>query len=154
MRRLISLLLAGVVQLPVQAAGVLKLSHSEITLGGPEPAGLLEAENVGDSPLYLEVTQQLIKTPVTQPEVRTHIGDVPAPTLLVSPQRLVLGPGQKQVLNLNELRQPRQQKIWRVTFRPREKFQVYAIGEVVTQVPLSVSVGYGVVIYQRGSGVE
>lgn len=134
------------------AAGVLRLSHSEITVGGPERSGRLEAENTGDSPLYLDVTQQKIQTPLTTPEVRIPVGEVPSPSLLVSPQRLILGPGQKRVLEVRVLRAPKQRQIWRITFRPRENFAAQGVDEKGTRVPLSVSIGYGVVIYQQGTG--
>lgn len=153
MRMLIGLLLACCA-LSIgtgHTAGVLRLSHSEITLGGPERSGRLEAENIGDSPLYLDVTQQKVQTPLTVPEVRIPVGEVPSPSLLVSPMRMVLGPGQKQVLDLRVLRQPQRRQIWRITFRPRENFTAEARNDEGTIVPLSVSIGYGVVIYQQGT---
>lgn len=134
-----------------QAAGVLRLAHSEITLGGKGPEGKLEAENVGDSTLYLTVTQEMVQTPLTAPEVRIPVGEVSSPALLVSPQRLILGPGQKRLLEVRVLRQPQQRKIWRITFRPHENFAAQGVDEKGTRVPLSVSIGYGVVIYQQGT---
>ncbi|WP_456311377.1 hypothetical protein [Serratia proteamaculans] len=134
-----------------QAAGILRLSNTEITLGGAEPAARLEAENIGDSPLYLDVIQEQVQTPLTRPEVRLSLGALPSPSLLVSPVKLVLGPGQKRVLNVNVLRIPQQRKIWRVTFRPRENISVSTEDNSEQRlVPFSVNIGYGVVIYQLG----
>lgn len=150
--RLVPLLLLGyLLANSAHAVGVLRLSNSEITIGGPEPAGRLEAENVGDSPLYLDITQELVQLPVTNPEIRIPLGHIDFPSLLVSPPRLVLRPGQKQVLNVKVLRQPKRRKIWRVTFRPRENISVQGQSDAGPLVPLSVSIGYGVVIYQQGS---
>lgn len=131
-----------------QAAGVLRLSQSKITLGGPEHVGKLTVKNVGDSPLYLDITQELVQTPLTNPEVRSPVGEVVSPSLLISPMRLMLGPQQQREISVKELRKPEQRQIWRVTFRPREHISVQGVTSDNTQVPLSVSVGYGVVVYQ------
>lgn len=135
----------------LRAAGVLRLTHNVITLGGAQPVAKLEAENTGDSPLYLDIIQEQVQSRPGQPEIRRPIGEIPAPSLLVNPLRLVLRPGQKRVLEVTELHKPRQPQIWRVTFRPRERYQVQRGGESHGEMPLLVSVGYGAVIYQRGS---
>jgi len=149
--RIMTMLLYAIAFLPlggVKAAGVLNLSHTEITLGGNEHPGRLEAENTGDSTLYLTVSQELVQTPLSTPEVRIPVGELESPTLLVSPQKLILGPGQKRVLDVRVLRLPRSRKIWRITFRPRERLTVQGHSHEGVEAPLSVSVGYGVVIYQ------
>ncbi|QGU89364.1 hypothetical protein [Erwinia sorbitola] len=135
-----------------QAAGILRLTNTEIIVGGTLPPAKLEIENIGNSALYLDVTQELVQTPLTVPEVRLSVGEVPSPSLLISPVKLVLGPGQKRVLNVKVLRIPQQRKIWRVTFRPREKIVISASDEEERAVaPVSISIGYGVVIYQPGA---
>jgi len=136
-----------------QAAGVLRISLSEMTLGGPDRVGKLMVKNTGDSPLYLDITQEQVQTPLTDPEVRVPVGDVAAPSLLISPMRLALGPQQEREINVKELRKPAQRKIWRVTFRPRENISVQGVTTENTLVPLAVSIGYGVVIYQLGASV-
>ncbi|KQN60294.1 hypothetical protein [Erwinia sp. Leaf53] len=154
MNRLLILLAALSAALPVtgaRAAGVLRLAHSAISVEGTRPAEKLEVENTGDSPLYLEVSQEWVQVPLGQPEVRLPVGNVPNPSLLVNPPRLVLRPGQKRLLDVTVVRQPREQQIWRVTFRPRERHRVQPIGDPRAQAPILISVGYGVVIYQRGS---
>lgn len=154
MNRLPLLLTLLFVSLPlatVQAAGVLKLAHSVITVGGPQPAEKLEVENTGDTPLYLEVSQEWVQMPPGQPETRLPVGNVPNPSLLVNPPRMVLRPGQKRVLDVSVVHQPCEQQIWRVTFRPRERHRVLPDGQQPSQAPLLVSVGYGAVIYQQGS---
>lgn len=133
------------------AAGVLRLNHTSVTIGSEFHRLQLEAENVGDSALYLDVTQELVQLPLTEPEVRIPLGEIPSPSLLVSPARLTLGPGQKRAMNLTVLRIPQRRKIWRVTFRPHENISVSARGEPEgRQVPFALSIGYGVVIYQQG----
>lgn len=151
MRPLIMLLWvsASVFMPGAEAAGVLRLAHSVITLGGAERSGKLAVENVGDSPLYLDITQEQVQMPLTHPEVRIPVGDVTDPSLLISPPRLILAPGQKRIMNVVVLHEPQQRKIWRITFRPRERFLISS-AENPTEVPLSVSIAYGVVIYQMG----
>ncbi|RQT80797.1 hypothetical protein [Burkholderia cepacia] len=130
------------------AAGILKLSRAELTLTPDKPPGELWAENVGDSPLYLDVTQQLVTNPGQSPECLVPVTDVPQPALLVVPGRLVLAPGQKYQVMLKELATPAQAQVWRVTFRPRELLVVDTGSASGTQAPLVVSIGYGVVVYQ------
>nr|WP_230958636.1 hypothetical protein [Burkholderia territorii] len=136
--------------MPADAAGILKLSRTEMTLAPGKPVGELWAENTGDSPLYLDVTQQLVANPGEMPERLVPVGEVPQPGLLVTPGRLALAPGQKYRMSLKELRGPFETQVWRVTFRPRERVIVDAGQADGAPAPLIVSVGYGVVIYQVG----
>ena len=89
------------------AAGVLKLSHAEIWLRGDGRTSRLYAENAGDTTLYLDVEQRLLRNPGEQPEELTPIGEVRNPTLLVAPVRLALAPGQRAPITLKELARPR-----------------------------------------------
>lgn len=130
------------------AAGILKLSRTELTLSPDKPVPELWAENVGDTPLYLDVTQQLVTNPGERPERLLPVSEAPSPTLLVSPTRLALAPGQKYRVMLKELGTPTRAQVWRLTFRPRERIVVDAVDISGTQAPLVISVGYGVVIYQ------
>ena len=130
------------------AAGVLKLSTPELRLVPDQRQGALYALNTGDSPLYLDVEQALVLNPGEQPEQLQAISEVPKPGLLVTPTRLALAPGQKYRMNIKTLGTPASDQVWRVTFRPRENVIVQAQGPEGVSAPLSVSVGYGVVIYQ------
>ena len=58
------------------------------------------AENAGDTTLYLDVEQRLLRNPGEQPEELTPIGEVRNPTLLVAPVRLALAPGQRAPITL------------------------------------------------------
>ncbi|WP_082146171.1 hypothetical protein [Burkholderia pyrrocinia] len=136
------------------AAGILKLSRTELTLSPDKPVPELWAENVGDTPLYLDVTQQLVTNPGESPERLLPVAEAPSPTLLVSPNRLTLAPGQKYRVMLKEFGTPTQTKVWRVTFRPRERIVVEMRAADGAPAPLFVSVGYGVVIYQLGSQAQ
>ncbi|WP_175762875.1 hypothetical protein [Burkholderia ambifaria] len=131
------------------AAGVLKLSRTEVMFEPEKPAPELYVENVGDTPLYLDIEQHLLTKPGESPEHLVPVGDVARPTLLVVPGRLALAPGQKYRVGLKELAVPSQTQVWRVTFRPNERIAVDAGQSEGAPAPLFVNVGYGVVIYQR-----
>jgi len=130
------------------AAGVLKLSRTELTFSPDKPLSELWAENVGDTPLYLDVTQHLVANPGQSPEHLVPVEEVTRPALLAQPNRLRLSPGQKYRMTLKVLDTPRQAQVWRLTFRPRERIAVDAGDMQGGPAPLFISVGYGVVIYQ------
>ena len=133
------------------AAGALKLSTTELRLVPDQRQGALYTQNTGDSPLYLDVEQALVLNPAEKPEQLLDISQVPNPGLLVTPNRLVLAPGQKYRMNIKTLVTPANNQVWRVTFRPRENVIVQAQVAEGVSAPLSVSVGYGVVIYQNSA---
>jgi len=130
---------------PVMAVGVLSLSRTELTLEPGKSAPELHVENTGDTPLYLDVEQKLLLNPGQAPERLVPIQEVERPSLLVTPGRLVLAPGQKRRMVLQEIETPTRTQVWRVTFRPRERLHIES---EVLSAPLVVSVGYGVVVYQ------
>ncbi|ALX14383.1 hypothetical protein P350_22815 [Burkholderia cepacia JBK9] len=136
------------------AAGVLKLSRVELTLEPGRPPGELYVENVGDTPLYLDVEQHLLTNPGEAPERRVPIAEVARPSLLVLPGRLSLAPGQRYRMVLKELSVPSRPQVWRVTFRPNERVRVEGGERKGAAAPLFVKIGYGVVIYQRATGKE
>ncbi|EKS9798739.1 MULTISPECIES: hypothetical protein [Burkholderia] len=130
------------------AAGMLNLSRTEMTIAPDQPPGELWVENKGDTPLYLDVTQQLVTNPGQLPEHLVPVEEVPQPTLLILPNRLVLSPGQKYRMALKALSKPDRALVWRVTFRPRERIAVDGDHGGEAAAPLFVSIGYGAVIYQ------
>ncbi|GAB7538905.1 hypothetical protein BGC_51290 [Burkholderia sp. 3C] len=134
------------------AAGALKLSRTELTVKPDGTASPLWVENTGDSPLYLDVTQQRVANPGQVPERLEPVEEVQRPSLLVLPGRLALAPGQRYGIVLKALAVPQRTQVWRVTFRPRERIVVDGGRDGDTAAPLFVSVGYGVVIYQLQGG--
>lgn len=133
------------------AAGALKLSRTEMTIAPGKPVGELSVENTGDTPLYLNVEQHLVKNPGEKPERLVPVSEVMRPSLLVSPDRLALAPGQRYRMRVKELGTPSQSQVWRVTLRPKKRIVVEAAQPEAVPGPLFVSVGYGVVIYHLNS---
>lgn len=130
------------------AAGILHLPRAELRLEPGKPPGELLAENRGDSPLYLDVEQQLLLNPGSKPEVLTPVGETEQPSLLVTPNRLILAPGQKYRMNLRILNQPARTQVWRITFRPRERVTLDPGEADNSAAPLVINMAYGVLIYQ------
>ncbi|MGB3433893.1 hypothetical protein [Achromobacter sp.] len=129
------------------AAGSLHLPRAELRLEPGKAAGELLAENRGDSPLYLDVEQQLLLNPGSTPEILVPVGETEQPGLLVTPNRLILAPGQEYRMNMRVLSTPARTQVWRITFRPRERVIVNP-GEVDGSAPLILNMAYGVLIYQ------
>ncbi|KVD59805.1 hypothetical protein WI89_29745 [Burkholderia ubonensis] len=130
------------------AAGILKLSRTELTVAPGKPVGTLRVENTGDTPLYLDVEQHLVANPGETPERLVPVSEVRRPSLLVLPNRLSLAPGQTYQMVVKELSTPSKPHVWRVTFRPRERILVETSQHEKALAPLFIRVGYGAVIYQ------
>lgn len=129
------------------AAGSLHLPRAELRLEPGRAPGELLAENRGNSPLYLDVEQQLLLNPGSTPEMLVPVGETEQPGLLVTPNRLILAPGQKYRMNLRILSTPTRTQVWRITFRPRERVILNG-GEADGSAPLIINMAYGVLIYQ------
>jgi P pilus assembly chaperone PapD len=104
----------------------------------------VEITNTGDEILYVSIEPAEIVNP-GRPEERRVAS--PNPTelgLLVSPNRLVLGPGERKVVRLSLLERPADRdRIYRVTVKP-------VIGEIVArQSGLKLVVGYDVLVIAR-----
>lgn len=130
------------------AAGILKLSRTELTVAPGKPVGTLRVENTGDTPLYLDVEQHLVANPGETQERLLPVSEVERPSLLVLPNRLALAPGQTYQMVVKELSTPSKPHVWRVTFRPRERILVETSQHEKLLTPLFIRVGYGAVIYQ------
>jgi len=135
------------------AAGILHLPRAELRLESDKVPGELLAENRGESPLYLDVEQQLLLNPGSTPEVLVPVGKTEQPSLLVTPNRLILAPGQKYRMNLRILNAPSRTQVWRVTFRPRERVILHP-AEADESAPLIINMAYGVLIYQIGEHAQ
>lgn len=105
-------MLAALCCTSIVAVGILKLSRTEMMLAPDKPVPVLWAENVGDTPLYFDVTQQLIMNPGQSPERLVPVTDVVRPALLVSSNRVTSVPGQKYRVMLQEFETPSQALVW------------------------------------------
>ncbi|MGS1007219.1 hypothetical protein [Achromobacter anxifer] len=136
------------------AAGILHLPRAELRLEPGKAPGELLAENRGDSPLYLDVEQQLLLNPGSMPEVLVPVGETEQPGLLVTPNRLIVAPGQKYRMNLRILNPPARTQVWRITFRPRERVILDPGAADNSAAPLIINMAYGVLIYQIAESAQ
>ena len=104
----------------------------------------IEITNAGDEILYVSVEPSEIIDPGAAGERRVTDPDPRALGLLVSPNRLALGPGERKLLRFSLLDRPvGRDRIYRVAIQP-------AVGELsATRSALKVVVGYDVLVIAR-----
>jgi P pilus assembly chaperone PapD len=104
----------------------------------------IEITNSGAEILYVSVEAAEIIDPGEASERRVSHPDPRALGLLVSPNRLALGPGERKILRFSLLQRPvGRDRIYRVAIKP-------AVGELTaTRSALKVMVGYDVLVIAR-----
>jgi hypothetical protein len=104
----------------------------------------IEVANSGNEILYVSIEPAEIVNPGRADERRITNPNPKELGLLISPGRLVLGPGERKVVRLSLLERPKDRdRIYRVTIKP-------VIGEIVAQQSaLKVVVGYDVLVIAR-----
>jgi P pilus assembly chaperone PapD len=104
----------------------------------------IEVANSGDEILYVGIEPAEILNPGRADERRVPNPNPRELGLLISPNRLVLGPGERKVVRFSLLERPADRdRIYRVTIKP-------VIGEIVArQSALKVVVGYDVLVIAR-----
>ena len=142
-------LLVAAFLLIMQAQAQVKLSDFFVDLNSEEPANAIYATNQGTETLYLKIQIAEVLNPgEPEPELRHH----PDPRelgLLVSPQRLVLQPGEENRIRLVALAKPSVDKFYKVTVVP-------VTGDLSTdaEVGVKIMVGYSAWAWIRPEGAE
>jgi P pilus assembly chaperone PapD len=128
---------------PAQADMALSKVVVDFTSGRPARDDI-EIANSGDEILYVSIEPAEIVNPGGPDERRVANPNPRELGLLISPGRLVLGPGERKVVRLSLLERPKDRdRIYRVTIKP-------VIGEIVAQQSaLKVVVGYDVLVIAR-----
>ncbi|WP_414144376.1 pilus assembly protein [Burkholderia territorii] len=103
-------------------------------------------KNLGDAPLYLNISLQKVMNPGMTPEKKIDLGDLERPGLLASPDKLTLGPGQTRAVVLKSLAEPEQEALYRLYIVPVRSLQVDAAPQDKITAPMSMAVGYGVLV--------
>lgn len=129
--------------LPARADMTLSKVVVDFTSARP-PRDDIEIVNAGEDILYVTIEPAEIVDPGGENQRRVTNPDPRQLGLLVSPKRLVLGPGERKVVRLSLLERPDDRdRIYRVTIKP-------VIGELVArQNALKVVVGYDVLVIAR-----
>lgn len=107
---------------------------------------VVTVRNVGDAPLYLAITLQKVINPGIEPEQKLALSQIDHPGMLASPDKLSLGPGQSRAISLKSLAEPAVEALYRLYILPVRSMQVEDAPKGKITAPMSVSVGYGVLI--------
>lgn len=103
-------------------------------------------KNMGDAPLYLNVSVQKVTNPGMTPENKVALGDLEHPGVLASPDKLTLGPGQTRAIVLKSLSEPEQEALYRLYIVPVRSLKVDDAPQEKITAPMSVAIGYGVLV--------
>lgn len=146
MRLLTSLLLAGLASaLPASANAEMVLSQVIVDIEGHEaPRDDIEVFNSGSERLYVLAEPFEILDAGTDAETRVPLSDPGASGLLVSPQRLVLAPGERRVIRVAVTGpRPLRERVYRVAIKP-------VAGELTAEVDaVKILVGYDALVLVR-----
>ena len=101
----------------------------------------VEIENVGDDPLYIQITPKVVRNPGTELQKREPYDDPTKAGLLVSPNKLVIPPKGRKLLrfvNLNP--NPVEEHVYRVSVTP-------VVGELLAeQSGVKIVIAYEVLV--------
>lgn len=108
---------------------------------GAAPRSDVEVQNAGAETLYVEVTPSEVLAPGLPGEQRVQGRDPEERGLLVTPNRLVLEPGQRQLIRFALLSRPNEKdRVYRVTVTP-------VVGGISSsETALKVLVGYDILV--------
>ncbi|UEP51514.1 pilus assembly protein [Burkholderia ambifaria] len=103
-------------------------------------------KNMGDAPLYLSISVQKVMNPGKTPEEKQNLGELQHPGMLASPDKLTLGPNQTRSITLRSLAEPANEALYRLYIVPVRSLKVDDAPQDKITAPMSVSVGYGVLV--------
>ncbi|MDN7934349.1 pilus assembly protein [Burkholderia metallica] len=103
-------------------------------------------KNMGDAPLYLSISAQKVMNPGKTPEEKQSLGELQHPGMLASPDKLTLGPNQSRLITLRSLAEPENEELYRLYIVPVRSLKVDDAPQDKITAPMSVSVGYGVLV--------
>lgn len=130
---------------PAQAEGELMVMPARLKVfNGHEYS--VNVRNVGDAPLYLSISLQKVMNPGLEPEDKVPLSQLEHPSLLASPDKLTLGPGQSRSVSLKSLSVPVSEEMYRLYIVPVKAMQVEEVPQDKITAPMSVAVGYGVLV--------
>lgn len=108
----------------------------------------VQVSNLGNKPLYLNVTLNKIENPGQTPEKKISIGDIEKPEIMTNVAKITLGPGQRREINLVPLKEPLQENLYRLYIVPVSSMKIIGRDEKnKIDAPVTFGVGYGVLIH-------
>ncbi|KVL47670.1 pilus assembly protein [Burkholderia cepacia] len=102
--------------------------------------------NMGDEPMYLSISVKKVTNPGVAKETTVDLGDLERPGLIASPDKLTLGPNQSRQITLQSLMEVPQEELYRLYVVPVKSLKVDDAPADKITAPLSVSIGYGVLV--------
>lgn len=130
---------------PTRAEGELMVIPARLKVFNGHEYGV-NVRNVGDAPLYLAISLQKVRNPGGTPEDKVPLSELEHPSLLASPDKLTLGPGQSRSVSLKSLSAPVSEEMYRLYVIPVRSMQVEQAAQDKITAPISVAVGYGVLV--------
>lgn len=107
----------------------------------------LRLSNLGDKPLYLKLDLQRVDNPGEKPEIKSNIGDIKNPELMINATKITLGPSQKKDVVLIPLRKPTMETVYRLYIIPVSSIKIAEDkNDEKIEAPFTFGVGYGVII--------
>ncbi|MGB3433891.1 pilus assembly protein [Achromobacter sp.] len=128
-----------------QAEGELMVMPARLKVFNGHEYGV-DLRNVGDAPLYLSISLSKVTNPGLTPENKVPVNELERPSLLASADKLTLGPGQSRSVSLKSLSVPTEEEMYRLYVVPMKAMQVEDAPQDKITAPVSVAVGYGVLI--------
>lgn len=148
--RLSSFALLAALGLAAPAQAAITVSQAVVDIApGAATAQDVEVANDGDEIAYVVVEPSEIQAPGLAEEKRVAIADPAVGGLLVTPQRIILQPGERKLIRIAAIgaRQPAD-RVYRVTVKP-------VAGQVTAPVTaLKLFVGYDILVILRPQSLE
>ena len=139
----------GVGLAPTPASAEMVLSHVIVDMQPGKPShDDIEVWNSGTERMYVVAEPSEIRSPGLQGEQRLSNPDPAVTGLLVSPQRMVLEPGQRRMVRVSAIAARQQlDRVYRVTIKP-------VAGDVTADTTaIKVLVGYDVLVLYRPDAI-
>ena len=143
----LALLLTFCLSGPTQAQ--LKLSDIFVDLHPKHPSSQIFASNTGEERLYLKVTAVEVLNPGLDTEEIRDVTDPRALGLLVSPQRLIVEPGEEKRIRMVALARVQQDRFFKVTVAP-------IVGDIESEdlMGVKVLIAYAAWVFVRPDGAK
>lgn len=137
--------LLGATAQPVQAEGELMVMPASTRVYSTHEQKVT-VKNMGDAPLFLNISLQKVTNPGMTPEKKVDLGQLDNPGLIASPDKLTLGPSQTRQIVLKSLLEPGQEELYRLYIVPVRSLKVDEAPQDRITAPMSVAIGYGVLV--------
>ncbi|MCW2258475.1 hypothetical protein M2263_004566 [Providencia alcalifaciens] len=132
--------------------GQLLVAPASTTVTFPNERNIT-VKNIGDAPMYINISLHQIENPGITPEKKIPISALADPIIIASPTKVSLGAGQSRNIKLTALKSPLKEQAYRLYVIPVSSFSVTDTdADKRISAPTVVSVGYGVLVRVLPSG--